>query len=157
LARDWSIRPARPDDAGTISAVLVRAGIDAWGGFVGAERIERANRGVRHDADLVAVDSEGVFAFVTWDEATGEVTRLYTDPRGQGRGAGSALLGLAAEALREAGCERAWLHTEERNDAVGFYLGRGWRMEGEPRVRDWHGVRLVEPRFVCDLDPPPAG
>ena len=52
------------------------------------------------------------------------------------------------------GCRRAWLNTEERNEAaVRFYLAHGWRIEGEPRVRDWHGARLVEPRFVRDLEP----
>lgn len=153
MGGDWWIRLARPGDAEAIGAVLVSAAIDAWGGYLGAERIERANLGVRQHADLVAVDSEGVFAFVAWDEATGEVTRLFADPRGQGRGAGSALLELAAEALRAAGRVQAWLFTEERNDAAGFYLGRGWRIDGEPRVRDWHGARLVEPRFVRDLDP----
>ena len=27
----------------------------------------------------------------------------------------------------------------------------GWREEGPARVRDWHGVRLREPRYVKDL------
>lgn len=151
---EWSIRIARPADAEAISAVLLRSGLAAWGDFLGAERIGRANRGRVHPADLVAVDDRGVFAFVAWDAGTGEVTRLYTDPRGWGRGAGSALLERALDALRRAGCRRAWLNTEERNErAAGFYLARGWRIEGEPRLRDWHGARLREPRFVFDLEP----
>jgi hypothetical protein len=67
----WRIRPARPGDAAAISAVLLAAGLEAWADFLGAERIEAANRGRHHPADLVAVDDGGVFAFVAWDATTG--------------------------------------------------------------------------------------
>ena len=154
MSGPYWIRLARPDDADAISGVQLRAGLAAWSGFLGAERIVDATRDAHHPADLVAVDGDGVFAFVAWDEGSGEITRLYADPPAQGRGAGAALLGLALDALREAGCRQAWLNTDERNEAaVRFYLGQGWRIEGEPRVRDWHGARLVEPRFVRDLEP----
>ncbi len=150
----WTIRLAFSGDSEAVSAVLTRAAVAAWGDFLGSERIERANRDRRHPADLVAVDEQGIFAFVAWDAATGEITRLYTDPRGWGRGAGSALLDLALGALEEAGCRRAWLNTEERNErALRFYRARGWREQGEPRVRDWHGARLREPRLVHELSP----
>jgi ribosomal protein S18 acetylase RimI-like enzyme len=62
------------------------------------------------------------------------------------------LLNQAVEALRTAGCEQAWLYTEERNDAVGFYRSLGWREEGEARVRDWHGAELREPRFALSFN-----
>jgi GNAT superfamily N-acetyltransferase len=148
----WTIRAAAPADAGAISEVLTEAGIEAWGAFLGTERIERANRGAEHPADLVATDRHGVLAFVAWDSATGEIVRLYTDPRGWGLGAGRALLERALDALRDAGCRRAWLHTEERNDrGRGFYERLGWRQDGSVRVRDWHGANLREPRYVKDL------
>jgi ribosomal protein S18 acetylase RimI-like enzyme len=148
----WAIRDATPADAAAISEVLTEAGIEAWGAFLGAERIEWANRGAEHPADLVATDRRGILAFVAWDPATGEIARLYTDPRGWGLGAGRALLERALDALREAGCRQAWLHTEERNESGrGFYERLGWRQEGEVRVRDWHGARLREPRYVKDL------
>jgi GNAT superfamily N-acetyltransferase len=148
----FTIRPARPDDAAAISAILTAAGVAAWGSFLGEDRIVAATSGVEHPADLVAVDDDGVFAFVSWDASTGEISRLYTHPRGQGRGAGGALLDRALDALRAAGVERAWLNTEERNaDARRFYESHGWRMDGEVRVRDWHGAELREPRFVRDL------
>jgi RimJ/RimL family protein N-acetyltransferase len=35
--------------------------------------------------------------------------------------------------------------------ARAFYERRGWIEEGPPRVRDWHGARLVEPRYVKRL------
>jgi GNAT superfamily N-acetyltransferase len=133
--------------------VVTAAGVAAWGEFLGVERVRHATEGAEHPADLVAVDEEGVFAFVAWDDATGEILRLYTDPRRWGHGAGAALLDRALDALRAAGVTQAWLNTEERNlGARGFYERHGWREEGPARVRDWHGVRLREPRYVKDLD-----
>jgi GNAT superfamily N-acetyltransferase len=148
---DFRIRPATPADERAVSDVLSAAALDAWASFLGHDRLERANRGRRHPADLVAEDDEGVFAFVAWDDESGEITRLYTHPRGQGRGAGSRLLGCALDALRAAGCSEAWLNTEERGAAPRFYEHRGWVEQRPPRVRDWHGARLVEPRYVKRL------
>jgi ribosomal protein S18 acetylase RimI-like enzyme len=149
----FRIRTATPNDANAVSEALTAAGLEAWSSFLGAERIEAANRGRRHPANLVAVDDEGVFAFVAWDELTGEIERLYTHPRGQGRGAGAALLRRATDALRAAGCEEAWLNTEARNVAARrFYERQGWIQDGSPQVRQWHGARLVEPRYVMRLD-----
>jgi hypothetical protein len=60
----------------------------------------------------------------------------------------------AAEVLSTAGVA-AWgrfLGEERVNErGRGFYERNGWRAEGPPRVRDWHGVRLCEPRYVKDL------
>jgi GNAT superfamily N-acetyltransferase len=148
----WTIRAPQPGDEEQISEALSAAGIAAWGDFLGVDRVEAATRGARHPANLVAADDEGVFAFVSWDPATGEVLRLYAHPRGAGRGAGAALLDRALDELRAAGCGQAWLNTEERNTgARGFYERRGWREDGPPRVREWHGVTLREPRYVKDL------
>jgi ribosomal protein S18 acetylase RimI-like enzyme len=121
------------------------------------ERIEEANRGRQHPADLVAEDDAGVFAFVAWDDATGEILRLYTHPRGWGRGAGSALLARAVAALHAAGCRQAWLNTESRNErARHFYERYGWRLDGTARDRIWHGAHLHEPRYILDLSPEPV-
>ena len=148
----WTLRPPAPGDAPAITEVLIAAGVAAWAHFLGAEHMETAIRATEQPADLVAVDGGVVVGFVAWDAATGEILRLYTHPRAWGAGAGRALLDRALAALREAGCSRAWLNTEERNDqARRFYERHGWREEGPPRVRDWHGVRLCEPRYVRDL------
>jgi ribosomal protein S18 acetylase RimI-like enzyme len=152
----YRIRSATPADADAISDVLLAAALDAWSSFLGAERIEAANRGRKHPADLVAEDENGVLAFVSWNETTGEIDRLYTHPRAQGRGAGRELLARALDALRAAGLSEAWLNTEERNrGARAFYERHGWAEDGPPRVRDWHGARLVEPRYVKRLGSPP--
>lgn len=150
----WALRPATAHDEPAISQVLTAAGVAAWGAFLGAERVEKATRGRTHPADLVAVDDHGVFGFVAWDATTGEVLRLYTHPRRWGCGAGRALLERGLDALRAAGRTQAWLNTEERNEAARrFYERQGWCEDGTARVRDWHGVRLREPRYVRDLSP----
>jgi GNAT superfamily N-acetyltransferase len=149
---EWHVRAARPDDAVAVSEVVLAATLAAWADFLGEERIRAANAGRTHPADLVAQDDEGVFAMVAWDEATGEITRLYTHPRGWGRGAGRTLLDHALDALRDAGCPRAWLNTEERGERTcRFYERHGWHRDGEVRERDWHGAWLREPRYVRDL------
>lgn len=151
-AESCAIRPATARDTAAISEVLTSAGVAAWGDFLGRERVEAANAGVEHPANLVAEDEQGVRGFVAWDEETGEITRLYVAPRAWGRGTGTELLEAALDALRAAGLRQAWLNTEERAErTVAFYERRGWRREGAPRVRDWHGARLREPRFVKDL------
>lgn len=134
-----------------VAHVLVEAGVAAWAGFLGETRIRAANAGRGHPADVVAEDEAGVCGFVAWDSETGEVTRLYVHPRCWRANVGRTLLVAAQEALRAAGVRQAWLWTEERGPAGAFYERCGWRREGAPRVRDWHGARLVEPRYVKDL------
>ncbi len=64
------------------------------------------------------------------------------------------LLTRAVDALLAAGCTEAWLNSEVRNEgARRFYERRGWVEDGAPRVRDWHGARLVEPRYVKRVEP----
>ncbi len=125
----------------------------AWASFLGEERIRAANVGQDHPADVVAVDVDGVCGFVSWDVKAGELTRLYVHPWRWRTGTGRALLAAAEETLRAASVLRAWLYAEERGPARAFYERCGWRREGAARVRDWHGARLVEPRYVKRLQP----
>lgn len=149
MAASFRIRSALPSDEAAVSEVLLAAGLAAWSEWLGEERIRGANSGRVHPANLVAEDDDGVFAFVAWEVATGEITRLYTHPRGQRRGAAAALLARACEEMRAAGQADIWLRSEERNlGARRFYEKEGWRVEGRPLVREWHGTRLVESRFV---------
>lgn len=148
---DWTLRPAREGDAAALSELLTAAGVAAWGGFLGVERVRSATSGRVHPADVVAERAGTVVGFVAWDGETGEVKRLFVLPDAWGSGIGTALLDRAVAALRAAGLTQAWLNTEERSAAIDFYESRGWRREGEPRIRDWHGTPLEEPRFVLDL------
>jgi hypothetical protein len=62
-------------------------------------------------------------------------------------------VGAIAGVLTAAGVV-AWsgfLGAERNERARRFYERHGWREEGPPRVRDWHGARLREPRYVRDL------
>src|SRR5262249_5287355 len=146
------IRPASEDDAEEIGAALVAAGIDAWGSFLGEERIVAANRDRTHPADLVAVDDDGVFGLRAWGSHTRGDARLHVPRGGQRQGAGAAPLSHALGALRAAGREDAWLHREERNPgARRFYEAQGWKQTGPPLRRHWHGAALVEPRYVKRL------
>ena len=135
-----------------ISEILVAAGRVAWGPFLGEARVEEANRGRLHPADLVAVDEKGVLAFVSWNATTGEIDRLYTHPRGWRRGAGRALLERALEALRAAGWRQAWLVTEERNEgARRFYSASAGARRARRGSATGRACRLREPRYVKDL------
>ncbi len=143
----WELRAPGPDDGMAIGRVLTSAAVAAWADWLGSDRIVDANRDRVHPADLVAVDDGAVCGFVAWDIATGEVTRLYTDPRVWGQGVGRALLDAALETMARAGVKQAWLRTEERNDrACRFYESHGWRATGEVLERDWHGAHLRELR-----------
>lgn len=146
----WHIRPATSEDAEAVTEVILEAGAKGWA-YLGEDRVRNAIRGNRHRADLVAEDGGGVIGFTAWQPATGEVVHLFTHPRAWGRGAGRALLEAACDALRDAGRDEAWLYTEQRNAAVGFYRAAGFTERGEPRIRDWHGARLHEPRLARDL------
>jgi hypothetical protein len=84
----WSIRPATDADEEMISEILVAAGRGAWGPFLGEARVEEANRGRVHPADLVAVDEEGVLAFVSWNATTGEIGSTRTRAAGAAAPAG---------------------------------------------------------------------
>jgi RimJ/RimL family protein N-acetyltransferase len=148
----WAIRPASSEDSDAIGQVVTDAGVAAWGGFLGEDRVREALGKASHGADLLAEDDDGVLAVVAWDEATGEILLLHCHPRGWGGGSAGALLDRALGALRDAGLGRAWLHTEERNArALRFYERAGWTRDGSAREREWHGERLREPRYVKEL------
>jgi GNAT superfamily N-acetyltransferase len=150
----YTIRAASEADAEATGMTLVAAANAAWGWFLGEERIAAANRDRRHPADLVAVDSQGVFGFVAWDADTGEITRLYVHPRGQAQGAGRDLLAHAVTATGDAGRREAWLYTEQRgHDTRRFYEAQGWVRSGPPRSRDWHGTSLAELRYAKRAGP----
>jgi GNAT superfamily N-acetyltransferase len=95
---------------------------------------------------IVAVDAGEVVGFAFCGGC--ELQLFYTHPRVWGRGFGRALLTAAEDALRSAGCEEAFLYTEERNHRpLEVYAAAGWLPDGAAREREWLGVPLRELRL----------
>jgi GNAT superfamily N-acetyltransferase len=143
------IRPAVAGDLDAISAVQHASARAAFAHIAPVERIEPADfSGWFADAEtaLVALEEDEVvgFAFV----GGCELQLFYTHPRVWGRGVGRALLSVAEDALRDAGCSEAVVFTEERNHRpLLVYHAAGWREDGYVKERDWLGVPLREARL----------
>lgn len=76
----------------------------------------------------------------------------FVDPAHGGRGIGRALLDTAHDALREGGCTRAFLFTEERNTrARALYAAAGYQPDGSIRDSDFNGTPLREVRLIKSL------
>lgn len=122
------VRPIQPDDLAFIREELLRH----WG----ASGIWSIGR--RYQADelpgFIAVDESGrserlglVTYFIHAGGWQGEVITLSS--RRENQGVATALLNAAIEAIRQAGCVRAFLTTTNDNlRALGFYQKRGWRL-----------------------------
>jgi GNAT superfamily N-acetyltransferase len=87
----------------------------------------------------VAEDATGVCGFACGRTTDGNVWALFVDPAHEGRGAGTALHDAMVHWLSAQGVARLWLTTGRGTRAEGFYLRRGWRVEGG----DAGEVRLV--------------
>jgi ribosomal protein S18 acetylase RimI-like enzyme len=77
---------------------------------------------------------------------------LFVHPEHAGRGVGRALLDVAHDALRAAGCREVFLYTHEQNErALAVYEAAGYRRDGTVRESDFRGIHLREPRLVKPL------
>jgi ribosomal protein S18 acetylase RimI-like enzyme len=122
------IRPIQPGDLAFVREELAKH----WGD-AGVWSIGR-----RYQADhlpgFVAIDEQASSApigLVTYciqeGGYHGEIVTLSS--RRENEGVGAALLGAAVQALRDAGCVRAYLCTTNDNlRALGFYQKRGWTL-----------------------------
>jgi GNAT superfamily N-acetyltransferase len=160
--QDIEVRRATADDAQAIGAVFdaaVRAGWTFLGDAVdeplfGPQDWEQL---VADHAPpnvlLVATDrAESVLGYVAAHPADGELFLLFVHPDHAGRGIGRTLLAAAHDALRAAGCRRAFLYTEERNErALAVYARAGYRPDGATRESDLRGVPTRELRLVKEL------
>lgn len=122
------IRPIQPDDLTFVREELTRHWHDVgiW------------SLGMRYQGDalpgFVAIDDErhgrriGLVTYIIHAGGyQGEVITLSSGA--ENHGVGSALLEAAANAIRAAGCARAFLTTTNDNlRAIGFYQKRGWRL-----------------------------
>ena len=97
---------------------------EQWTAHVAADRIARAIRD--HD---VWVAVEGVA--IGWVEVDRDrVAALYVSPSCSRRGVGSVLLALAETYIRSSGY--ATTRLESSQNALGFYLRRGYLRSGPP-------------------------
>jgi ribosomal protein S18 acetylase RimI-like enzyme len=157
-----SIRRAAPSDARRIGGVFDAAVREGWSymGALAREPMfapEEWDREVAEHAPpnamFVAVDdADDVLGFVAVHPAEGELYLLFVDPRHAGRGVGRALLDMAHETLRAAGCREVFLYTHEQNArAIAVYEAAGYRRDGTVKESDFRGVRQREPRLVKPL------
>ncbi|MEO1056205.1 MAG: GNAT family N-acetyltransferase [Actinomycetota bacterium] len=164
------IRPAVDTDAAAIAECFLAAGRTAWtfldpARFAELEppeaswRSRIAERVVPAEL-LVAEDASGLRGVVWAHRAPdgdmpgtpGEVDAFYTHPRTWGSGGGRRLLDLALDQLRCAGCDNAFLYTEERNErARRVYEAAGWRTDGTVRDRRYLDAPIREVRYVRPL------
>jgi ribosomal protein S18 acetylase RimI-like enzyme len=105
------------------------------------------------NALLVAVnESYDLVGYAAVHPQDGEMYLLFVHPAYGGRGIGRALLAVAHDTLRAAGCREAFLYTHEQNKrALAVYEAAGYRRDGTIRESDFRGVHLREPRLVKSL------
>ena len=148
-----SLRPAARDDLPAISALHAASARAAFGHIAPFARFEPVDWGPAleaADCALVAEDDGGVVGFIFTRGC--EVRVFYTHPRVWGRGFGLALLERGEDAMRDAGCEEAFLYTEERNHRpLRIYEGAGWHPDGAVKEREWLGVPIRELRLAKPL------
>lgn len=102
---------------------------------------------------LVATDHAGrVLGYTAAHPEDGELLLLFVYPAHAGGGLGRTLLSAAHDALRAAGCKRAFLFTHEQNErARAVHASAGYRPDGSTRESDFRGTPLRELRLVKEL------
>lgn len=129
------IRRATIEDCDALAAV----GSRAWASNIFSfepeqpgvfERVSKAYRGFVEDFYpniLVALIDEKIVGWGARDTGEDYISDLWVDPQWQGRGAGSALLGVLKQEIAEAGYSRARIDTHARNiGAVRLYERNGF-------------------------------
>ncbi len=157
-----SLRRATPSDAQAIGAVFdasVRVGWSYLGElarqpmFSPDDWDKLVTEHAPPNVLLVATDeADRVVGYTAVHPEDGEMFLLFVDPAHAGRGIGRMLLSAGHDALRAAGCDEAFLFTNERNErALAVYASAGYRPDGSSRESDFHGTRLRELRLVKQL------
>ena len=105
------------------------------------------------NALVVAIDeADRLVGFAAVHPREGEMYLLFVHPEHAGRGVGRALLAVAHEVLREAGCREVFLYTHEQNQrALAVYEAAGYRRDGTIRESDFRGVHQRELRLAKAL------
>jgi ribosomal protein S18 acetylase RimI-like enzyme len=160
-APDVELRRATADDAQAIGAVFdaaVRAGWTYLGElaqkpmFAPEEWDELVADHAPPNVLLVATVAGRVVGYTAVHPEDGEMYLLFVDPAHAGRGIGRLLLSAAHDALREAGCQEAYLFVHEQNErALAVYASAGYRPDGSIRESDFRGTAMRELRLVARL------
>lgn len=167
---DWTIRPARPDDALCLSVLAMQVYLDTYAlqGISApiARDVLRAFAPARFEsliADagqllMVAEQGPNLLGFVQIQlqaphelappGTAAEVVRLYVQEPFTGRRLGTALLDSGERLAREAAADWVWLTPWVGNHrALGFYARRGYADFGQT----WYDIEgeLHENRFLA--------
>lgn len=117
----FTLRPLAPADASWIASLMT----EWWGAPI---VVAHQTTYLPHELPgFIALDNEIPVGLLTYhlDGTACEIVTLNSLREGQG--IGSALIEAAAEAARQAGCQRLWLITTNDNlHALRFYQKRGF-------------------------------
>ncbi|MBK7219091.1 MAG: GNAT family N-acetyltransferase [Candidatus Promineofilum sp.] len=146
---DISIRPATPDDAPHLAALvralerfdhlreeplpeaIARIGAALAGAAEGGERSLYVAAGAA--GDLLGYVAVHWLPYLILRGPEGFVSELFIAPEARGRGIGSRLLAAAVEEARARGCSRLGLLNNRRRESYerGFYTQHGWQERGD--------------------------
>jgi GNAT superfamily N-acetyltransferase len=150
----FTIRPAREDDAGPVSALALRSK-GHWG--YSAEFLEACRAELTYtEADCLAGDlhvaeAESVvagFYLLRGAAPDGELQAIFVDPPWIGHGLGGVLITHALDLARSRGIERVSVDSDPGAEA--FYLHHGARRVGEVVSGSIPG--RVLPQLVFEID-----
>lgn len=138
-ADQWQLRPARPEERGSLSALALRSKA-YWGydpRFIHACRDELAVsvQGIAKGRVVVLVEDGTPLGFYALDpgERSGEaeISLLFVEPAAIGRGVGRALWDHAVAKARAQGVKRLKILSDPF--ALGFYRAVGATLSGKIR------------------------
>jgi GNAT superfamily N-acetyltransferase len=151
----FTIRLARADDAGPVSAIALRSK-GHWG--YSAEFLEACRAELTYSeadcrsGDLYVAEADSVvagFLLLRGAAPDGDLQAMFVDPPWIGQGLGGVLIAHALELARSRGITR--VDVESDPGAEPFYLHHGARRVGEVASGSVPG--RVLPLLVFDLDP----
>lgn len=129
-----TIRPAVPDDAASIAALLAELGYPDNPAESVHNRLELWNAEPRsavlvaeHEGVIVGVVAVSTIPFLEYDGRFGRVVALVTAQSARGQGIGRALMAAAEETAREFGCVLMEVTSANRREpAHAFYRDLGY-------------------------------
>ena len=175
----WTVRPARPEDADEIARINVAAWQHAYRGIVADPVLDRMLPESRlpgwtrvlampsPSAVFVAVDDDGrMGAYCAVDAVrevgdahpdlhTGEIVAIYADPAFKGTGAGHGVHEAGVRHLIDNGFRYAVLWVfQDNTPSREFYESHGWRHDGVVHRYELGDQELPEVRYARFLSAP---